>query len=289
MSDVSDPRSVLKELEQRARKRFGQHFLARRDIVQRMVRVARIQPGDRVLEIGPGLGILTETLLEAGASVTAVEVDDDLFAHITERFPAARTVHADATRVDWASLCEGGGWKVVANLPYNVGTGLVMDLAARGDLFSQITVMLQAEVVARFVATPSTKAYGALTVQLAARGQARAVFAVPPTCFVPPPKVHSTVVHLEVYETPQVGDVDPRQFDRVVRAAFSQRRKTLRNSLGALFGRERAEEAILAAGLDPGTRAETIDLPGFRALAHALADAEQDMDGGAPSTPAWRE
>lgn len=276
MIDLADPKSVLRELEQRARKRFGQHFLARRDIVERIVRAARVQPGDRVLEIGPGLGLLTEALLAAGALVTAVEVDDDLHAHLAATFPSVRLVHADATSVDWASLCEGGGWKVVANLPYNVGTGLVLDLAALPEVFSQITVMLQAEVVARFVASPSTKAYGALTVQLAARGRARALFPVPPTCFVPPPKVHSTVVHLDLHAAPEVGAATPRQFDRVVRAAFSQRRKTLRNSLGALFGREQAEAGLLSAGIDPGARAESVDLAGFRALAGALAPPEQD-------------
>lgn len=271
LTGADDPRAVLRALEQRARKRFGQHFLARPSIVDRMVRVAGVRPGDRVLEIGPGLGILTEALVDAGAEVVAVEVDDDLAARIASLLPTVRVVHADATRVDWSQVCPGEGWKVVANLPYNVGTGLVTDLLRAAPRFASQTVMLQAEVVERMTAEPGTKAYGALTVEIALRGTADAVIAVPPEAFVPPPKVRSLVVHVVPHPAPLTGGLAPDAVDKVIRAAFSQRRKTLLNSLGSAVGRERAESALRRAGLDPGLRAEVLDPPAFVALAEALA------------------
>lgn len=270
MTGADDPRTLLRALEQRARKRFGQHFLARPAVVERMVRAAAVGAGDRVLEVGPGLGILTEALLAAGADVTAVEVDDDLAARVREVYPAVHLVHADATRADWSEVCPGGGFKVVANLPYNVGTHLVMGWVRDPGRFVSITVMLQAEVVARMVAAPGSKVYGALSVHLQARGAARAVFGVPPDAFVPPPKVHSTIVQIVPDAVPDLGGVSGSAFDRVVAAAFSQRRKTLRNALGALYGRARAEDALARAGVDAGARAEEIDLAGFRRLAGAL-------------------
>jgi 16S rRNA (adenine1518-N6/adenine1519-N6)-dimethyltransferase len=269
---ASDPRAILRDLEQRARKRFGQHFLARPSLVARMVRGARVEAGDRVLEIGPGLGILTEALLAAEAEVTAVEIDDDLYQRVTEVYPEVRAVHADATKVDWSEVCPGEGWKAVANLPYNVGTHLVMAMVRQPERFTSVTVMLQAEVVARLAAVPSTKAYGALSVQAQARGQVRALFGVPPDAFVPPPRVWSTVVQVLPDPEPDLGGVSGKAFDRVVASAFSQRRKTLRNSLGALFGKDRAADALVAAGIDPGQRAESVPVDGYRRLAPLLAD-----------------
>lgn len=270
MTSASDPRALLRELEQRARKRFGQHFLARPSVCDVMVRAAGVVAGDRVVEIGPGLGVLTEPLLGAGAAVTAIEIDDDLAERTARVYPEVRLVHADATGVDWASLCDGEGWKLVANLPYNVGTGLVLDLARMAPRFRSLTVMLQAEVIERFCASPSTKAYGAITVQLALRGTIRPVIAVPPEAFVPPPKVRSAVVHIDLFETPRTEGIDPALVDRVVVGAFSQRRKTLRNSLGALLGKDAAEAALRAAGIDPGKRAEVLGPADFVAIARAV-------------------
>lgn len=270
MSGAEDPRSLLRELEQRARKRFGQHFLAKPSVVRRMVRAAKVVEGDRVVEIGPGLGILTEAILGAGAELVAVEIDDDLYARMREVYPEVATHHLDATKADWGELTPGSGWKMVANLPYNVGTQLVMDAARRPGTFRSATVMLQAEVVARMTATPGTKQYGSLSVHLQSRGAARWLFDVPPGSFVPPPKVNSAIVHVDFFPEPDVGGVDPRFFDRVVTAAFSQRRKTLRNSLGGVFGKTKAVEAMERAGINPGLRAEVLDLDAFRALASQL-------------------
>ncbi|MEM6926313.1 MAG: 16S rRNA (adenine(1518)-N(6)/adenine(1519)-N(6))-dimethyltransferase RsmA [Myxococcota bacterium] len=262
----TDPRGELRALEQRARKRFGQHFLRDVSVPARIVRAARVKPGDRVVEIGPGLGILTGVLLRAGADLTVVELDRDLAAHLGERIPGLPIVCADAQKVDWAALCSPGT-KVVANLPYNVGTHLVMQLLRMPEVFASITVMLQQEVVQRLLAEPGTKAYGALTVEAAARAQGTFILRVDPGQFVPPPKVVSSVIRLDLREEPQFGGVAGDAFDRVVRAAFSQRRKTLLNSLGATFGRQRALAALEAAELDPQLRAERLSVEEFGRLA----------------------
>lgn len=270
MIGPEDPRRLLESLQQRARRRFGQHFLARPDLVGRMVRAAGVQAGDRVLEIGPGLGILTRGLLDVGAQVTAVELDRDLAAHIREAFPEVQLIEADATELDLAATCPGGDWKLVANLPYNVGTTLLMNALRSTGTFRTVTVMLQREVVHRLVATPRTKAYGALSVEAQVRGAGRMVIDVPPSSFVPPPKVHSGVVRFDPFDAPKVGEVTPEIFDRVVQAAFSQRRKQLHNSLAPLYGRERAAEALAACGISPTARAEELDPEQFRTLSGVL-------------------
>ncbi len=234
-----------------------------------MVAGARVEAGDRVVEIGPGLGILTEALVEAQVELVAVELDRDLAAYIRERFPTVRLVEGDAARVNWAEITPGSGWKVVANLPYNVGTTVVMQLVRRPETFRSVTVMLQLEVVQRMLAEPGSKAYGALSLHVQARATPRFVLKLPPGAFHPPPKVDSAVIHLDVHERPATGEAPAERFDAVVRAAFAHRRKTLRNSLAASWGRDRADEALLGAGLDGGRRPEQLAFPEFVALAEA--------------------
>ena len=269
MRPTDDPRSLLKELEQRARRRFGQHFLTDRGVVRRMVRGARVEDGDHVVEIGPGLGILTEQLLQTDIDLTAVELDRDLAEYIRQRFPQVTLVEGDAAKVDWDAVCPGDGWKVVANLPYNVGTTLVMQLIRRPATFASVTVMLQLEVVQRMLAEPGSKAYGALSVQVQAWSKPRFVLKLPPGAFHPPPKVDSAVIHLAVRERPATGEADPALFDRVVRSAFAHRRKTLRNSLSASWGREQTDQALAGAAIDGSRRAEQLCLDEFVALAEA--------------------
>lgn len=269
----TDPRAELRALERRARKRFGQHFLNDLDVVQRIVRGARVQEGDRVVEIGPGLGILTGALLRAGAQLQVVELDRDLAAYLAERVPELTIHQADALRMDWATICPGSGHKVVANLPYNVGTTVTMQLLRQPQTFASVTVMLQLEVVQRMLSEPGSKVYGALSVEAQARARPTFILTVEPGRFVPAPKVRSAVVRFELYPAPQVGEVSPEAFDGVVRAAFAQRRKTLLNALGARFGRAAAGDALDQAGIDRGARAARVDLDGFRALAAALHPA----------------
>lgn len=270
MTAREDPRATLGRLEQRARRRFGQHFLADLSVADRIVRGARLVPGDRVVEVGPGLGALTRALVAAGADVTAIELDRDLAAFLRDELPGLRLVEGDAARVDWDAVCPGAGWKVVANLPYNVGTTLTMQLVRRPERFRSITVMLQLEVVQRLCAEPGSRTYGALSVETQVRARPTFLLTVPPDRFHPRPKVESAVVRLDLYDAPATGGVTPEAFDAVVRAGFSQRRKTLLNALGARYGRERAGVALAAAGIAPNTRAEQLGLDGFRALATAV-------------------
>lgn len=267
-----DPRAALAALEQRARKRFGQHFLTDRSIVDRIVRGARVVAGDRVVEIGPGLGILTSGLVDAGAEVTAVELDRDLIGHLRETLPSVRLIEGDAAKVDWSATCPGAGWKVVSNLPYNVGTTVVMQLLRTSGTFTSVTVMLQLEVVQRLCAEPGSKTYGALTVEAAVRATPTFLFKVGPERFHPRPKVDSAVLRLDLLPEPDTGGVPPGRFDEVVKAAFSQRRKTLLNALSARYGRERSGAALEAAGIATELRAERLDPEGFRRLARALVD-----------------
>jgi len=270
---MQDPRRVLKELEQRARRRFGQHFLTRSSLAKRMVQASRVEAGQRVLEIGPGLGMLSGALMEAGVELTLCELDRDLAAFLREELPDVAIHQGDALKMDLEELCPGQGWKVVANLPYNVGTHLVMRLLRAVPKFSALTVMLQRELIQRFIAEPGSKTYGALSVQLQVRCRPVFLFTVPPTAFHPPPKVHSAVVRMEVFGQPDFGVGGAAAFDKVVQAGFSQRRKMLSNSLGATFGKQRALDALDGAGLPPTLRAEALSVAQFRALSDALYGA----------------
>ena len=271
------PREILRGLEQRARKRFGQHFLVQRDVVIRMVRGAGVKPDDRVVEVGPGLGILTRALREGGARLTAVELDRDLAQHIRETMPDVRLVEADALGVNWPELCPGSGWKVVANLPYNVGTPLVMTLLRYPGTFASLSVMLQREVADRLMALPGSKTYGALSIRAQARATIRPLVQVPPNAFHPPPKVRSSVIRLDLLPEPDFGPAGEAAFERVVRGAFSQRRKTLVNALGPLYGRAEVRAAAERAEIEPSLRAEALSLEAFRRLA---AELESAVDAG---------
>jgi 16S rRNA (adenine1518-N6/adenine1519-N6)-dimethyltransferase len=264
------PAASLRALDARAYKALGQHFLASESVASSIVRVAGVGEGSRVLEIGPGLGALTRPLVSLGAEVVAVERDPTLAAWIGQTFPSVRVVTADALRIDLSSLCPGAGWSCVSNLPYNVGTHLVGRMARLPGTFGNLVVMLQREVAERMAATPGTRAYGSLSVELQARAEVAIVLRVRPGAFHPPPKVESAVVRCTLRPLPDTGTASPDGFDAVVRAAFATRRKTLRNALGAVYGIRASLSALEVAGVDARARAEVIDRAAFSRIAAAL-------------------
>ncbi len=267
---MTGPAQLLKALEGRARKRFGQHFLASIGVVQKIVRVSEVGAGDKVLEVGPGLGVLTEALVGAGAEVTAIELDRDLIDFLTERLPSVRLIEGDATEVDLDAALQGERHRVVANLPYNVGTRIITGMLARPDLFDRLVVMVQKEVAQRLVAPVGDKKRGSLSVYVQARAQAKIRIKVPPGAFHPPPKVHSAVVELKLHPEARTGGVDVAHFDHVVRVACSAPRKTVRNALRSQFPAEATDAALESAGIDGRARASTLDLEDFHRLAEAL-------------------
>lgn len=253
---------------------LGQHFLVDRGIVRRIVDAAGVVPGETVLEIGPGRGILTEGLLAAGARVVAVEMDRGLHAALAERLGGEERLtlhHADALRFDLRVV--PAPYKVVANLPYQVTTPLLFRLLEAHAAPSMAVLMVQREVADRLVAEPGTKEYGVLTVAVRAWAECAMCFPVPPGAFRPPPKVRSMVVRITPRARPLLPEAEMAGFMAVVRAALGRRRKTLKNALAAL-GRPapRVAAALAAAGIDPGVRGETLDLDAFLRLYRALAD-----------------
>jgi 16S rRNA (adenine1518-N6/adenine1519-N6)-dimethyltransferase len=268
LDDLPPLREALAEHGLLARKAFGQHFLLDLNITRKIARLAELNPGDRVIEVGPGPGGLTRALLEAGALVTAIEKDErfqPLLAELGQAAPDAfALVLGDALDADEATLAQGQPAHVVANLPYNVGTPLLIKWLTGPWTPASMTLMFQKEVAERIVAPVDGEAYGRLAVIAQATSLARLVMEVPARAFTPPPKVDSAVVRL----TPRADRPTDRRLDalqKITAAAFGQRRKMLRASLKALGG----EPLIEAAGLDPQARAETVDVAGFLRLADA--------------------
>jgi 16S rRNA (adenine1518-N6/adenine1519-N6)-dimethyltransferase len=251
-----------------AKKAFGQHFLLDLNITRKIARLAAVGEGDRVIEVGPGPGGLTRALLETGARVTAVEKDErfrPLLEELAAVAPHLALIFDDALKVDEAGLADGAPAHLVANLPYNVGTALLIKWLTGPWTPASLTLMFQREVADRIVAAPGDDAYGRLAVLVQATCTAQRVMDVPARAFTPPPKVDSAVVRL----VPRPDRLEPemlKALERVTAAAFGQRRKMLRSSLKVLGG----EAFIEAAGLDPQARAETIDLDGFLRLAASL-------------------
>ncbi|HEU0197140.1 MAG TPA: 16S rRNA (adenine(1518)-N(6)/adenine(1519)-N(6))-dimethyltransferase RsmA [Nevskiaceae bacterium] len=253
----------------RARKRFGQHFLRDPAVVDRILRTIAPRAGEHLVEIGPGPGVLTRPLLASGARLDAIELDRDLVARLHDEFdgaPSRFCLHAaDALRFDYTTLADDGPLRLVGNLPYNISTPLIFHLLQASDYIRDMHFMLQKEVVDRLTAAPGSRDYGRLSVAVAARAQATALFDVDPQAFTPPPKVWSSVVRITPC-TPTFRVESWDAFDRVLTTAFSQRRKTLANSLRKLL----PAAVIQAAGIDPGLRAERLTPADFAHLAAHL-------------------
>ncbi|MCS7101402.1 MAG: 16S rRNA (adenine(1518)-N(6)/adenine(1519)-N(6))-dimethyltransferase RsmA [Burkholderiaceae bacterium] len=263
-------------MRHRPRRRFSQNFLRDAHYVARIVAAIDPQPGERIVEIGPGLGALTAPLLQRAGHLTAIEIDRDLAAALRARFPPPQLtlIEADALRVDWAALAQADArpLTIVGNLPYHISTPVLFALLPVAHRVRQQVFMLQREVVDRIVAAPGNKDYGRLSVMLQFRYDVARLFVVPPGAFYPVPAVQSAVVRLQPRPPAELPAVDATTFAQVVSAAFGQRRKTLRNALASLL----SEAQIRAAGIDPQARAETLPVAAFVALAQTAANAASE-------------
>ncbi len=254
-----------------AKKHLGQHFLHERGIISKIVQAVDPQPGDRLVEIGPGQGAITFPLLDRHGELTVIEFDRDLIFPLTEAARAHGTlevIHRDVLAVDFTALTGGEGQiRLVGNLPYNLSSPILFHALEHAAAIRDMHFMLQKEVVDRMAAGPGSKVYGRLGVMLQAYCHVTALFDVPPGAFRPPPKVDSAVVRLVPRAPGTIGIVDADKFAAVVRDAFGQRRKTLRNALSKLCD----GAAIEAAGIRPDARAEQIEVTDFVRLANHLA------------------
>lgn len=250
----------------RARKRFGQHFLTDDRVVDAIVRLVDPRPGQHIVEIGPGGGVITRPLVASGAQVHALEIDRDLAAGLAESLGGHANFElttTDVLKFDWYRLRESAPrWRVVGNLPYNISTPLLLDLVTQAALFDDLTVMVQREVAERLAAEPGGRQYGRLSVMVQHRAEVDVCLEVPPEAFSPPPKVDSSVIRIVPYSPAEQRDT-PSGFTELVRAAFGARRKTLGN---ALRGWLTADE-LRACDIDPRQRAENLSVADFERLA----------------------
>lgn len=248
------------------RRRFGQNFLVDHGIISDIVRAVAPQPGDCLLEIGPGLGALTGPLLERVDHLRAIEIDRDIVARLALEFPQHRLTlyEGDALRFDYSVL--GPGLRIVGNLPYNISTPLLFRFAHHAAGLRDVHVMLQQEVVERMIAGPGTPAYGRLSVMLQLSFTMEQVLAVPATAFRPVPKVESAVVRMLPVPVAAHREQDDKLFAEVVAAAFSQRRKMLRNTLAKYLGSK--DFAVL--GIDPEARAQDLSVEDYLRMTRHL-------------------
>jgi 16S rRNA (adenine1518-N6/adenine1519-N6)-dimethyltransferase len=280
-------RRLLSEHGLRPSRALGQHFLADPNTARRIVTLAGVGPGDCVLEVGPGVGSLTVALAAAGARVTALELDRHLIPVLDDALARAgvgssvQVVHGDALEVDLDVLLGGSPHVMVSNLPYNVAVPIVMRMLGDVPAVARMLVMVQREVGDRLAAGPGTKDYGSVSVRVGYYAAARRVGLVPPTVFLPPPKVDSALVELIRHPRPPVDVPSVDGLFALVRAGFSQRRKMLRRVLRSELG-DRTDTTLAAAGIDPAARAETLDLATWAALARAAAaeDLQEPTSGG---------
>jgi 16S rRNA (adenine1518-N6/adenine1519-N6)-dimethyltransferase len=254
----------------RPRKRFGQHFLVDEHAIHRIVGAVNPQPGQHIVEIGPGLGVLTREILPLVERMQVVELDRDIIPRLAKscgHLGELQIFSHDALRFDFCSLRESGEpLRIIGNLPYNISTPLLFHLLEQKACITDMVFMLQKEVVDRLAAQPGTGSYGKLSVMIQYHCKVTQLFNVPPTAFDPPPKVESAVVRLIPYQQPPVEVHKAENLELLVSRAFAQRRKTLRNNLKGLLD----DAQIVALEIDPACRAETLSLAEFARLANAL-------------------
>lgn len=289
MADLGNPKNtieILQKYEFRFAKKFGQNFLIDTHVLDKIVDAAQISAEDYVLEIGPGIGTLTQYLCERAKHVYAVEIDTHLLPILDEtlaEYNNVTVINEDVLKLDINLLvkeqCEGKPIKIVANLPYYITTPIIMGLFEQHIPMQSITVMIQKEVAQRMQADPGTKDYGALSLAVQYYADPYIVANVPPNCFMPRPNVGSAVVRLTKHESPAVLVEDEALMFGLIRASFNQRRKTLLNGLfnGGGFGltKEELQTVITACGLSADVRGESLSLASFAALANAVTAAKQ--------------
>ena len=281
---LGDPKhtiEVLQKYDFAFQKRFGQNFLIDTHVLDKIIAASQITKDDFVLEIGPGIGTMTQYLSVAAREVVAVEIDKTLIPILEDtlsEFPNVTVINDDILKVDVARIARerngGRPVKVVANLPYYITTPIIMGLFENQVPLDSITIMVQKEVADRMKTGPGSKDYGALSLAVQYYAKPEIVANVPPNCFMPRPKVGSAVIRLTRYEQPPVFVKDERLMFRIIRASFNQRRKTLVNGLknsGELsFTKEEIETAIEKCGLSPSVRGEALTLEQFAALTNAF-------------------
>lgn len=275
--------AVLQKYNFAFQKKFGQNFLIDPRVLEKIIRAAEITDDDCVLEIGPGIGTMTQHLACAAKKVIAVEIDRALIPILEDTldgYDNVKIINEDVMKVDLAKLAQeendGKPLKVVANLPYYITTPIIMGLFENRVPLRSITVMVQKEVADRMQVGPGTKDYGALSLAVQYYAKPYIVANVPPNCFMPRPKVGSAVIRLERYEEPPVRVKDEKLMFKIIRASFNQRRKTLanglKNSAELDFPKEKIAEAIACIGKEPGVRGETLTLEEFARLADELSE-----------------
>ena len=284
MSDLVNAQNtaqVIKKYGFSFQKRFGQNFLIDEHVLDKIIDAAGIEKTDGVIEIGPGIGTMTQRLCERAGKVRAIEIDRELIPILSETlggYDNVRIINADVMKTDMAALIadefEGMKVKVVANLPYYITTPIVMALLEQHLPLENITIMVQKEVAQRMQATPGSKEYGALSLAVQYYADTYIAANVPPNCFMPRPKVGSGVIRLTVRKDPPAEVTDEKLMFELIRAAFNQRRKTLVNAVanyaGLSFSKEEVAGALSALGLGQNVRGETLNLQQFAALSNVL-------------------
>ena len=266
---------ICKRFDIKMSKKLGQNFLIKRGIVDEIVHAAELMPGEPVLEVGPGIGTLTQGLAQSGADVTAIELDRrllDVLDTTLASYDNVRIVHGDVLKLDVSTIMNHKPFKVVANLPYYITTPIIMSLLESKLPIERLVVMVQKEVALRMVAKPGTKDYGALSVAVQYYTEPDIVLDVPPKSFLPAPAVTSSVIRCVLRDKPPVDVIDEKLFFRVVKAGFAQRRKTFSNTMKTTgLSKDRIEELLVKANIDGQRRGETFTLQEFADVANAWA------------------
>ena len=266
---------ICKRFDIKMSKKLGQNFLIKRGIVDEIVHAAELTPGEPVLEVGPGIGTLTQGLAQSGADVTAIELDRRLLEVLDTTLASydnVRIIHGDVLKLDVPSIMNHKPFKVVANLPYYITTPIIMSLLESKLPIERLVVMVQKEVALRMVAKPGTKDYGALYVAVQYYTEPDIVLDVPPKSFLPAPAVTSSVIRCVLRDKPPVDVIDEKLFFRVVKVGFAQRRKTFANTMKTTgLSKDRIEELLAKANIDGQRRGETFTLQEFADVANAWA------------------